>query len=229
MSRALNRQSHQSLLTRGVVAGLCNLSSRALILARALGRLVLALVLIDGALTGVPAAAEPGPMWITPLDGETVPYPNDLVFEVAPVNGAVGYLYGFKENDQFVWENNANEGHLDGTRYILTKGSTGYFAVGNGANGQVSWPLQIWVRAYILQGGQYHWTEASIINTTLVGFGCIYGPRGSCLPSCPDVLFFFARGTNEMLRDDTYQGLGKEGDSTWKLYTKNRSGQPAAQ
>jgi hypothetical protein len=145
-------------------------------------RQLLALVLVGCASPIVPAAAaEPGPQWITPHDGEMVPYPNDLVFEVAPVNGAVGYLYGFNENGQWVWENWSHERHLDGTRYILARGSPGHLALSFGAMGQVSWPLQIWVRGYILEGGQYHWTEASIINITLVGFGCIYGPGGSCL------------------------------------------------
>jgi hypothetical protein len=125
--------------------------------------------------------AEPGPQWITPHDGATVPYPNDLVFEVTPVDGAVGYFYGFKEKGQFVWGNWSHEQRLDGTQYILPRGSPGHLALGFGADGQTSWPLQVWVRAYIRDGDQYHWTEASIINITLVGFGCIYGPGATCI------------------------------------------------
>jgi len=149
---------------------------------RILGRLLLAAVLVVGIIPATRAeAAESGPQWITPHDGDTVPYLNDLVFQVQPVDNSVGYLYGFFENGEMVWENYANEGHLDGTQYVLKKGSRGHHALGSGAQWRVSWPLQIWVRGYIHQGSQYHWTEASIINVTLVGFGCIYDPvTGGC-------------------------------------------------
>jgi hypothetical protein len=148
-------------------------------------RLLLAVVLVLGGVgvaSAVPAtAAEPGPRWITPHDGDVVPYPNDLVFEVAPVGGSVGYLYGFFENGKPVWENYANERHLDGTQYVLPRNGEGHRALGSGAAWRVSWPLQIWVRGYIREGSNYHWTEASIINVTLVGFGCIYDPiTGGC-------------------------------------------------
>jgi hypothetical protein len=125
--------------------------------------------------------AEPGPRWVTPHDGDIVPYLNDLVFEVTPVTGAVGYLYSFKEGDQFVWENWSHERHLDGTRYVLTTDSPGALALGFGAHGQTSWSLQIGVRAYIFAGGQYHWSDATSINITLVGFACILGPGGTCI------------------------------------------------
>lgn len=127
--------------------------------------------------------AEAGPRWVTPTDGELVPYPNDLTFQVEPVAGSVvGYLYGFFENGVAVWENYANEGKLDGTTYVLPVGSPGHRALGSGAHGQVTWPLQIWARAYINDGnGNYHWTDASVINVTLVGFGCIFDPvTGGC-------------------------------------------------
>jgi hypothetical protein len=125
--------------------------------------------------------AEPGPQWTTPNAGATVPYPNDLVFEVAPVNGAVGYRFSFIENGQLVWENLSHERRLDGARYTIARDSAGHLALGFGAGGRTSWPVQVWVRAYIRDGDQYHWTEASIINITLVGFGCTVGPGGSCL------------------------------------------------
>lgn len=86
----------------------CRLSSS--MISRALRGLLLALMFLCGTSPVVlVGAAEPGPQWITPRDGEVVVYLNDLVFEVAPVNGSVGYLYGFFENGQMVWENWANE------------------------------------------------------------------------------------------------------------------------
>jgi hypothetical protein len=173
-----------------MLTALCTLNPRFLISVRALRRLLLALMVVGGTSPVVlaSAAAEPGPQWITPWDGASVTYLDfvhheavDLVFEVRPVNGSVGYLYGFFENGQMVWENWANERHLDGTRYVLARGSAGHLALGSGANRQIAWPLQIWVRGYILEGGQYHWTDASIINVTLYGgYDCIWGPNGSC-------------------------------------------------
>lgn len=128
------------------------------------------------------AAAEPGPPWITPHDGDTLVYLNDLHFEVGAIPNSVGYLYGFFENGVRVWENEANQHRLDGTTYDLPKGSPGYRALGSGARGQPSWPLQLWVRGYISDGGgHYHWSEADIINVTVAGYGCIYDPvTGAC-------------------------------------------------
>jgi hypothetical protein len=130
----------------------------------------------------IPAtAAEPGPGWVTPHNGDQLPYLNDLTFTVTSIPGANEYLYGFFENGRMVWENYANEGRLDGTTYFLPKGSEGHRALGSGAQGQVSWSLQLWARGYIDDGlGNYHWSEASIIDVTLVGFGCIIGPGGRC-------------------------------------------------
>jgi hypothetical protein len=125
---------------------------------------------LGAAVTASPTASAPprvleaGPQWVTPTDGELVPYLNDLTFQVQPVEGSVvGYLYGFFENGVPVWENYANEGHLDGTTYVLPVGSAGHRALGSGANGHVTWPLQVWARAYIDDGnGIYHWCDLSV-------------------------------------------------------------------
>ena len=128
------------------------------------------------------AFAEPGPEWISPTSAANVPYPNDLIFEVAPISGAREYLFGFFENGQAVWENYANERRLDAPTYVLPYGSDGHRALGLETAGRTSWPLQLWARGYIHDGGdQYHWSEATIIDVTVVGFGCIHGPGGACL------------------------------------------------
>jgi hypothetical protein len=140
-------------------------------------------VMVAAGLASPVKAAEPGPEWMSPRDGEQIPYINpELTFRVAPIPNATQYLYGFFENGKMVWENYANERHLDGTTYILRRGSAGHRALGSGANGNVSWPLQLWVRGYVNDGGgRFHWSEASIINVRLVGFGCIYVPSsGAC-------------------------------------------------
>jgi hypothetical protein len=143
--------------------------------------LTLALIVALSAVATIPAAAaEPGPRWVTPSNGSVLPYMNDLTFTVEPISGAGEYLYGFFENGKMVWENYANERHLNGTTYMLHKGTAGHRALGSGAGGRPSWPLQLWVRGYISSGGGHHWSEASIINVTVAGFGCITGPGGEC-------------------------------------------------
>lgn len=133
---------------------------------------------------GSPTPQDPkerGPSWISPRPAATIPYPDDLVFEVTPIPGAREYLFGFFENDRPVWENYANDRRLDGPTYVLPYGSPGHRALGEGAGGRTSWPLQLWVRGYIHDGGdRYHWSEASVIDVTLVGFSCISGPGGAC-------------------------------------------------
>jgi hypothetical protein len=127
-------------------------------------------------------AAEPGPEWVTPRNDEDVPYLNDLVFQVQPIPGADSYLYAFsREDGAAVWENYANERHLDGTTYVLPVGSPGHRALGSIAEWRVSWPLILTVRGYINDGyGDYHWSEESQIRIRLVGYGCIYTQTGGC-------------------------------------------------
>jgi len=127
-------------------------------------------------------AAEPGPEWVTPRDGATVPYLNDLVFQVQAIPGASEYLFAFSRDDgAAVWENYANERHLNGTTYVLPVGSPGHRALGSIAEWRVSWPLILTSRGYINDGnGRYHWSEESKIRITLVGFGCIYTSSGGC-------------------------------------------------
>jgi len=129
-----------------------------------------------------PRQQDRGPSWVAPTAGAAIPYENDLILEAAPIAGAREYLFGFFENGQPVWENYANERRLDGPIYVLPHGSAGHRALGQGANGRPSWPLQLWVRGYVHDGeDRYHWSEASVIDVTLVGFGCINGPGGACL------------------------------------------------
>ncbi|MGH3568603.1 MAG: hypothetical protein ACRDRH_21765 [Pseudonocardia sp.] len=132
--------------------------------------LALALVLSICVTAGEAAAstAEPGPGWISPQSGTTVPYMNDLVFEVTPVPNADQYLFGFDVNGQPAWENYADERQLSGTRYVLKMGSDGHSALGRNTSGQTIWQVHVGTRAYIRDSsGGYHWSEQSDLNITL--------------------------------------------------------------
>jgi hypothetical protein len=127
-----------------------------------------------GTVGSAPAsAAEPGPQWVKPVDGNQIYYlAGDLVFKVAPVAGSVGYLFGFDVNGVPVWENYAKEHHLNSTVYTIPYASSGWLALGNYANHDMgTWHLHGGARAYISDGnGNYHWSEQSDVNVTVVGF-----------------------------------------------------------
>lgn len=74
-------------------------------------------------------AAVPGPTVDSPSDGQTINYNGDLAVHVEPVEGASGYLYGFFQNSDMVWENYANERHLSGTDYNISVNTPGHAAI----------------------------------------------------------------------------------------------------
>jgi hypothetical protein len=103
-------------------------------------------------------AAEPGPVFVAPVDGATLVYNDDLAFRARPVTDSQGYLWGFFQNGSMVWENYRDEGRLSGADYTIHLNTRGHSAVAAG-------PLQVWVRAMV----NNQWTDATIINvTTLV-------------------------------------------------------------
>jgi hypothetical protein len=136
-------------------------------------------------------AALAGPTFVYPTDGQTLGY-GSFLFKVNPVDGASGYLYGFFQNGNAVWENYHNEHTLSGTEYGISAGSPGHRAIQPGA-------LQVWVRALV--DGQ--WTDATIININITNnaapdsgnsgqpsgggqngqpqFYCVRGPNGGCM------------------------------------------------
>jgi hypothetical protein len=121
----------------------------------------------------------PGPAPMSPTSGQTIDAGSVLTFEVRPVDGATGYLWGFFQNGQAVWENYANERVLSGTTYTIAPGSAAHQAIKPGA-------LQIWVRGLV--GGQ--WTDATIIDVTVVA--------GAVRPRpCPTITFYGLRGSGE--------------------------------
>lgn len=154
--------------------------------------LAVALTVVLASAASPPAlAASPGPIFVYPTDGQTLDY-GSLFFKVNPVEGASGYLYGFFQNGNAVWENYHDEHTLSGTEYSIAADSPGHRAIHPGA-------LQVWVRALV--DGQ--WTDATIININTTDnsapdngnsgqpsgggqpgqpqFYCVRGPNGGCM------------------------------------------------
>lgn len=94
--------------------------------------------------------------FIYPVDGQTLDFGGSYHFKVTPTEGADGYLWGFFQNGEMVWENMRDEGTLSGTEYGILEGS---FAHSKFVPGYV----EVWVRASI-NGA---WTEPTIITIYL--------------------------------------------------------------
>lgn len=126
-------------------------------------------------------AAEPlsGPSFDVPASGQSLSYSSPLVFRVQPVDGASGYLWGFFQQDEPVWENYANERVLSGTEYRIDPGTPAHEAIQPG-------PLQVWVRGLV----DGEWTDATILNVTVA-----QAQSGS--GSCPAITFYGLRGSGE--------------------------------
>lgn len=91
-----------------------------------------------------------------PLDGQTIDYTGDYSFKVEPVEGADGYLWGFFQNGEMVWENKRDEQQLSGNEYEILAGSEAHSKF-------VPGELEVWVRATV--NGQ--WTDAITVIVTL--------------------------------------------------------------
>jgi hypothetical protein len=69
---------------------------------------------------------------------------------------AQGFLWGFFQNGEMVWENLTDEGTLSGNEYGIVEGSVAYSKFTPGS-------VEVWVRAWI----DDEWTDASIITIYL--------------------------------------------------------------
>jgi uncharacterized delta-60 repeat protein len=96
------------------------------------------------------------PVFIYPIDGQTLDYEGSYLFKVNPIPSAEGFLWGFFQNGVMVWENYRDEGTLSGNEYWIHPGSIAHskFAPGD---------VEVWVRASIK--GQ--WTDATVITIHL--------------------------------------------------------------
>lgn len=97
-----------------------------------------------------------GPRFVYPENGQTLDYEGAYLFKVKPVPGASGYLWGFFQGGEMVWENYANERKLSGTEYGIHPGTSAHkrFAKGD---------VEVWVRGLV----DGEWTDATIITIHL--------------------------------------------------------------
>ena len=96
---------------------------------------------------------QPSPLsFVYPQNGQSLNYESDYLFKVTPYPDAEGYLWGFFQNGEYVWENMTEEGTLDGPEYAILNGTEAHGRFQRGA-------VEVWVRASV--AGQ--WTEPSII------------------------------------------------------------------
>jgi hypothetical protein len=99
----------------------------------------------------------PTPQFVYPVDGQTLDYYGWYMFKVNPINDAQGFLWGFEQNGQLIWENLRDDGYLSGNEYNIPPGPIqAKFVPG---------PVKVIVRAYI----NNQWTNVNIIQIILDG------------------------------------------------------------
>ncbi|WP_433473081.1 serine/threonine-protein kinase [Spirillospora sp. CA-142024] len=96
------------------------------------------------------------PKYVRPSDGDSIDYDGAYRFKVTPVRDSSGYLYGFFQHGDMVWENYRDEGRLSGTDYAIEPGSDAHSHFRKGT-------VDVWVRAYV----HNQWTAPTIITIHL--------------------------------------------------------------
>jgi hypothetical protein len=88
--------------------------------------------------------------------GEIIDRTGSFSFAVKPAEGVEGYLWGFFQNEEMVWENLRDEGQLSGAEYTISAGSEAHHRF-------VPGDLKVSVRASI--DGQ--WSDAAVVTVHL--------------------------------------------------------------
>ena len=96
------------------------------------------------------------PIFETPQNGQTLDFNSDWYFRVRPMTNAGGYLWGFFQDGEAVWENLTNEGVLSGNEYTIYVGSDAHSRFTPGS-------VEVWVRAWV-NGA---WTEPSVLTVNV--------------------------------------------------------------
>lgn len=96
------------------------------------------------------------PLYIYPVDGQTLDYVGNYLFKVQPVANAQGYLWGFFQGGTMVWENLRDEGQLSSNDYGIMIGTAAHARFSPGQ-------VQVWCRALVNNA----WTDAGVITITL--------------------------------------------------------------
>jgi competence ComEA-like helix-hairpin-helix protein len=120
------------------------------------------------------------PEFIYPVDGQVLDYEGSYLFKVKPVPSAEGFLWGFFQNGEMVWENYRDEGILSWDEYGIHPGTLAHSRF-------VPGPVEVWVRASI--NGQ--WTDAAVITIHLQPTG---GPLDSTFGDGGRVITDFGNG-----------------------------------
>jgi competence ComEA-like helix-hairpin-helix protein len=120
------------------------------------------------------------PVFVYPVDGQVLDYEGSYLFKVKPVPSAEGFLWGFFQNGEMVWENYRDEGILSGDEYGIHPGTLAHSRF-------VPGPLEVWVRASI--NGQ--WTDATVITIHLLS---VDGPLDLSFGSNGRVITDFGNG-----------------------------------
>jgi hypothetical protein len=96
------------------------------------------------------------PVFVYPVNGQALDYDGDYLFKVQPMANAQGFLWGFFQNGELVWENQRDEGTWSGNEYGILAGSDAHSRFVPGS-------VEVWVRAWI----DGKWTEATVITIYL--------------------------------------------------------------
>jgi len=120
------------------------------------------------------------PVFVYPVDGQVLDYEGSYLFKVKPVPSAEGFLWGFFQNGEMVWENYRDEGILSGDEYGIHPGTLAHSKF-------IPGPVEVWVRASI--DGQ--WTDAAVITIHLHSTG---GPLDSTFGTGGRVITDFGNG-----------------------------------
>jgi hypothetical protein len=82
----------------------------------------------------------PAPIFVYPVDGQSIGYEGHYLFEVQPIDGADGFLWGFFQGGVLIWENLRDEGSLSSNTYAIYAGTEAHSRFSPGA-------VEVWVRA----------------------------------------------------------------------------------
>ncbi len=110
----------------------------------------------------------PGPAFVYPSNGQTLPAGGNYLFQAEQVSGAVGYLWSFVQGGAIVWENLAFDGTLSSNTYVIKIGSPAYRKLHGGV-------LQVWVRAAL---PSVQWSKVTVLTVTLAGRTPLPPPAG---------------------------------------------------
>ncbi len=103
-----------------------------------------------------PAALAQAPTFVYPANGNSLNYGGDYLFKLHPVEGADGYLWGFKQDGLLMWENQRDEGRVSSDEYRIEAGTLAHARLHPGA-------VEVLVRARICGA----WTAAGTIMIEL--------------------------------------------------------------